>query len=202
MHSNNIVPDYQSLMPMVLRLAARGEVRIRDAVQELAETLKLDAQARATLLPSGRQTLFANRVHWAKTYLAKAGLIQITRRGFFQITERGRAALQVSPDQLNNGYLSQFEEFRNFQGRSDDAQGDDMNIELGAADGKALTPDELIRLTHQQLEATLAQDLLDRIAASSPEFYGMARPSRSASAKMLVHVCKKGADHDDRYPRN
>ncbi|WP_306753310.1 restriction endonuclease [Paracoccus actinidiae] len=171
MHSNNIVPDYQSLMPMVLRLAARGEVRIRDAVQELAETLKLDAQARATLLPSGRQTLFANRVHWAKTYLAKAGLIQNTRRGFFQITERGRAALQVSPDQLNNGYLSQFEEFRNFQGRSDDAQGDDMNIELGAADGKALTPDELIRLTHQQLEATLAQDLLDRIAASSPEFF-------------------------------
>ena len=68
---------------MVLRLAARGEVRIRDAVQELAETLKLDAQARATLLPSGRQTLFANRVHWAKTYLAKAGLIQNTRRGVF-----------------------------------------------------------------------------------------------------------------------
>ena len=38
--------------------------------------------------------------------------------------------------------------------------------------------------------------------AVAAKFYGMARPSRSASAKMLVHVCEKGADHDDRYPRN
>lgn len=172
MASRNTVPDYQNLMPLVLQLAAHGEVRVRDAVQELAETLGLDAEARALLLPSGRQTLFANRVHWAKTYLAKAGLIKNTRRGFFQITERGKKALQVPPGLLNNDYLSQFEEFRHFQGRPEDAQVDEMTVELGATDGKAaLTPDELIRLTHQQLEATLAQDLLDRIAASSPEFF-------------------------------
>ena len=160
-------------MPHVLRVASRGEILIRDAVQELADALALDAEARALLLPSGRQTLFANRVHWAKTYLGKAGLIESTRRGFFKITNRGLQALHIPSEELNNSYLEQFDEFRQFQGNSSESAG---NIQLSPQSvtvrvDTILTPDEVIRMTHQQLEVTLAQDLLDRVAASSPEFF-------------------------------
>jgi len=64
-----MIPDYQTLMRPVLACAAAGETRIGDAVEQLAEKLGLTLDERAQLLPSGKQTMFANRVHWAKTYL-------------------------------------------------------------------------------------------------------------------------------------
>jgi restriction system protein len=87
------VPDYQSLMLPVLVASSKGEVRIGDVVNQLAEELELSPEERSELLPSGKQTLFSNRVHWAKTYLSKANLIEITRRGHFKITDRGRNVL-------------------------------------------------------------------------------------------------------------
>lgn len=81
------IPDYQSLMLPVLLTATKGEVRIGDVVNRLADELLLTADERSQLLPSGNQSLFSNRVHWAKTYLNKAGLVEITRRGHFKITE-------------------------------------------------------------------------------------------------------------------
>ena len=75
------VPDYQSLMLPVLLASTIGEVRIGDAVDRLADQLNLTPEDRAQLLPSGKQTLLGNRVHWAKTYLTKSGLLESTRRG-------------------------------------------------------------------------------------------------------------------------
>ena len=69
------IPDYQSLMLPVLSASLNGERRIGEVVESLAEQLGLMPEERAQLLPSGNQTIFANRVHWAKTYLGKAGLI-------------------------------------------------------------------------------------------------------------------------------
>jgi len=67
------VPDYQSLMLPLLRFAADGhEHRLSEAIEILAQQLHLDDQDRKELLPSGRQRKFDNRVHWARTYLAKA----------------------------------------------------------------------------------------------------------------------------------
>jgi restriction system protein len=69
------IPDFQSLMLPVLRIAAEGEVRISDVVARLASEFSLSPDELSKLLPSGRQTTFANRVHWAKSYLGKAGLV-------------------------------------------------------------------------------------------------------------------------------
>ena len=60
------VPDYQSLMLPVLLASSKGEVRIGDVVNQLSEELKLSPEERSELLPSGKQSLFSNRVHWAK----------------------------------------------------------------------------------------------------------------------------------------
>jgi restriction system protein len=47
------------------------------AETRLAKELGLSPEERAVLLPSGTQTIFANRVHLAKTYLSKAGLLTV-----------------------------------------------------------------------------------------------------------------------------
>jgi restriction system protein len=163
------VPDYQSLMLPVLRAAAAGEQRIGAVVQRLGEELGLSEAARAALLASGRQTIFANRVHWAKTYLAKAGLVEATKRGHFRLTQRGVDVLAASPERIDNRFLSRFEEFRQFSDRS--AQPTDDEVVPEPADAAEQTPDEIMRAAHRRIEAALAEDLLDRVRAAPPDFF-------------------------------
>ena len=71
------VPDFQSLMLPLLRMAADGrEHSLADARDVLASDFKLSDAELQELLPSGRQPKFANRVAWAKSYLQQAGLLQ------------------------------------------------------------------------------------------------------------------------------
>lgn len=163
------VPDYQSLMLPVLRAAADGEQRIGAVVQRLGDELGLTEGARAALLASGRQTIFANRVHWAKTYRAKAGLVEATRRGHFQLTKRGFDVLATKPERIDNRFLSRFEEFRQFSNRS--AQSTDDEVIPDPSDAADQTPDEIMRAAHRRIEAALAEDLLDRVRAAPPDFF-------------------------------
>jgi restriction system protein len=163
------VPDYQSLMLPVLLAAAAGERRIGAVVESLAEELGLSEAARAALLASGRQTIFANRVHWAKTYLAKAGLVEATKRGHFRLTQRGVDVLAARPERIDNRFLSRFEEFRQFSDRS--AQSTDDEVVPETADAAEQTPDEIMRAAHRRIEAALAEDLLDRVRAAPPDFF-------------------------------
>jgi restriction system protein len=83
------IPDYQSLMLPVLKVASDGaEHRISDVVGLLAAQFQLTDSEREELLPSGKQQVLNNRVHWAKTYLSQAKLLVSTRRAHFKITER------------------------------------------------------------------------------------------------------------------
>lgn len=93
------IPDYQSLTLPVLETSADGEARIGAVVDMLADRLGLTLEERSALLSSGKQTIFSNRVHWAKSYLSKAHLVEITRRGYFRITSRGEAGTSTIEDQ-------------------------------------------------------------------------------------------------------
>lgn len=172
-----MIPDYQTLMRPVLACAAAGEVRIGDAVEQLAAKLGLTADERAQLLPSGKQTMFANRVHWAKTYLVKAGLAEGTRRGYFRITPRGQAALADATTTINNAYLDQFKEFQDFKAKVNEA--DSASAAASAAQASATsstsvcteTPDEALRRAHGAITGALATELLDRVRKASPPFF-------------------------------
>ncbi len=167
--SADTVPDYQSLMLPVPRAAAAGEQRIGAVVQRPGEELGLSEATRAAVLASGRQTIFANRVHWAKTYLAKAGLVEATKRGHFRLTQRGVDVLAAGPKRIDNRFLSRFEEFRQFSDRS--AQSTDDEVVPEPADAAEQTPDEIMRAAHRRIEAALAEDLLDRVRAAPPDFF-------------------------------
>jgi restriction system protein len=165
------IPDYQSLMRPVLAAATKGEVRIGDLVDRLAAELGLSADEAVQLLPSGRGTMFGNRVHWAKTYLVKAGLLEGTRRGHFTITERGRQAIISAPERIDNNYLRQFGEFRKFTEKTPETIATDQQAAEVASAAQSRTPDEIMRAAHRQIEASLAQDLLDRIRVAPPTFF-------------------------------
>jgi restriction system protein len=110
------IPDFQTLMLPVLKLAAEKEWRVSDTVERLADDFGLSQEERTALLPSGRQTTFSNRVAWAKSYLVQAGLIQPTsKRAHFIITEQGRSVLESPPERITIKFLSQFPQFRKFR---------------------------------------------------------------------------------------
>jgi restriction system protein len=164
-----MIPDYQTLMRPVLECASSGEVRISDVVEQLANKFGLTADERAALLPSGKQTTFANRVHWAKSYLKQAGLVEITRRGQFRITDRGRTALADKAANINSSYLEQFEDFQNFRARGHDAETDvPKTAELPEPSS---TPDEALRRAHNAITNALSADLLDRVQKATPAFF-------------------------------
>lgn len=170
------VPDYQSLMLPVLKAAADGEVRLGDIVERVANQLQLTQEDRTELFPSGRKTVLGNRVYWAKRYIEKAGLIESTKWGCFQITDRGRQVLASQADRIDNAYLSQFPEFREYRearGRPalDAATEPSAQLLEPTVGNQTQTPDELIRAANTQIEAALAQELLDRIRAAPPAFF-------------------------------
>jgi restriction system protein len=113
------VPDYQSLMLPVLQVAQDGlEHSIGETIEIIASGFGLTIEDRKELLPSGQQFRFDNRVHWARSYLKQAGLLENTGRGKFRITERGYQVLQEKPDHIDRKFLEQFPEFVQFQSRS------------------------------------------------------------------------------------
>jgi restriction system protein len=166
------IPDFQTLMLPVLDSCKDGEVRISDIVERLAVKFSLSDEERAALLPSGRQTTFANRTHWAKSYLGKAGLIEATGRGRFRITPQGKDVLKKNPTRIDIKYLDQFPGFKTFRAGEEYGQEENASASGVKIDEKnPLTPDETMRAAHKTLENQLGNDLLDRILSAPPDFF-------------------------------
>ena len=91
------IPDYQTLMLPVLRLGAAGEQRVADAAERIADDLGLSPDEREEMLPSGRQRLLHNRIHWAKFYMSKAGLVASPRRDVSSRPKRGGRCWHAIP---------------------------------------------------------------------------------------------------------
>ena len=163
-----MIPSMQTLMGPVLECARDSEIRVRDIIESLADQFDLTEDERNEKVTSGNQTRFANRVHWAKTYLAQARLLKSTRRSHFIITDRGRAALADVEVEINRKFLQRFEEFRAFKSRKRPTNGgDDTEI---ISDGEA-TPDEILREVHTRINDTLSAEILTRVRDAPAVFF-------------------------------
>lgn len=164
------VPDYQAFMRPVLHLAAQGERPIRECVKLAADEFGLSDDDREELLPSGRQTTLANRVHWAVTYLAHAGLVERPKRGVVAATPLGLEILERHPDKIDNSVLMRFPGFQEFRSRSKST----VNGSDKATDDKiaeAETPEERVEAAAAELTSALREELLSRIIGADPVFF-------------------------------
>src|SRR5271157_3957264 len=110
------IPDYQTIMLPLLQFAGDEKEHIlREAVEKLSDIFGLSEEERDVLLPSGQQTVFHNRVGWARTYMKKALLLDAPRRSFFIISKRGKEVLNSNPKRIDAEFLDQFAEFKEFK---------------------------------------------------------------------------------------
>jgi restriction system protein len=154
----------------VLRAAADAETRVPEAANRIADALGLSNDERDEMLPSGRQRILQNRIHWAKFYMGKAGLIDSPGRGRFVASEVGRALLARDPAAINVDMLKTFPAFRDFYEKSVNVA-DDEEPAAKATVASEATPEEQIDAAFSAIQAALKADLLQRVLGQSPAFF-------------------------------
>ncbi len=171
LEGESMIPNYQVFMrPFldVVNAAGGEEVKLRDVINQLADKFELSEAEREERLPSGKQTVLDNRIGWARTYLTKAGLLEVTRRAHFVITERGLNAISNPHTVIDNQYLKQFDEFIAFK----DQKNEQPEVgESSQSVAEETTPDEALRAAYKQINDALASDILSRTRKVSPAFF-------------------------------
>lgn len=166
------LPKYHELYVPFLTAISDGSVRpLKEVKQTIAAFLHLEDADLALRLPSNRQTVFDNRVGWAKTYLKKAGLIETPKRAHVQITQQGKdALLQNTP--LTDEFLAQHSaEFARFKNGIKTPEFCENNTSVARAEASVETPMETFEHVYQSINEQLADDLFTEIMAQSPSFF-------------------------------
>jgi restriction system protein len=153
------------MLPTLQTLGRRhDEISVGALEDDLVRSLRITAEERARMLPSGAQTVLANRLNWARAYLSRAGLIELPRRGHCRATERGRRLLAEGVNEINVGVLERYPEFvawrtqQKEEGPSEPAQARE-------------SPEEAIASSYETLNAELAREIVQRVHSFSPAFF-------------------------------
>lgn len=163
------IPDYQSCMlPLLEFISDQQEHSLREAIDHLASQFNLTEDELKQMLPSGQQSIFDNRVAWARTYLKQAGLLEPTRRGYFRISHRGLDVLKQKPKKIDTKYLERFKEFREFRQRRREQKNGKTETNK---DMIAQTPAEVLEAAYENLRQNLAKELLQQIKKCPPSLF-------------------------------
>ena len=166
------VPKYDELMKPFLDAIKDGKTyKIKDVAAILARQLNLSQDDLAEMQPSRQQTLFRNRVGWAKTYLKKAGLVDSSARATVVITDAGKKVVAANPEKIDSKYLEQFPSFKEFVsegGSVSPVVQEPVGQEPAAPNQSGMTPDDQLDDAYKRINATLAADLLSEVLKINP----------------------------------
>lgn len=176
------LPKYDELYTLILAAIQDGQIHMMAEVKEdIAQKLHLTPNELEQRLPSGKQTIFSNRIGWAKAFLKKAGLLSSPKRGSFQISEEGCRLLASGEDITNNLLASRYSQFAEFlkSGRASNPKkeicstdvADDSDGKEPALQESAETPQETLDRVYGIINGQLADDLLEAIMEQSPSFF-------------------------------
>jgi restriction system protein len=180
------IPDYQTLMlPLLTFLSDGREHNLSEATQVISDQYKLSPDERQQLLPSGQQTIIRNRIGWARTYMAKAGLIAAVRRGFWRISPRGKEVLATNPERIDGHYLQRYREFQAFR----DLRHEKETI-VPETQPNNYTPEEALDRAYQNLRDDLESELLEQVKVATPAFF------EKLVVQLLVRMGYGGNLHD------
>jgi restriction system protein len=161
------IPDFQSIMRPLLEHLADGMAKSNsETFAALSKYFQLTDEELAELLPSGQQSVFTNRIAWAKAHLKNAALLESPSRSLYKITARGLEALTQSNQKINLRYLRQFKEYSYGNANSITITPTEENKTT-----ETLTPSEQIEIGYQRIREELEDELLTKIKEASPQFF-------------------------------
>jgi restriction system protein len=165
------IPDYESLMRPVLEALSDGQERPVKELRDLAAASQgITEEERAVPIPSGTQSLFGNRINWAITYLVKAGLVARLAGGIALVTDRGRKVLAEHPGRIDNSVLEEFPEFIEFKTTKHVRTTKATAQAVATASALSGSPTEAIQSLVDEVNGTVAAEVLERVLANPPVF--------------------------------
>lgn len=166
-----MVPIFTKFFYPVLKLLSNDEVQdTKAAALYVSDFFNLSDADRQEKTKSGRTTKVYDRVRWTMTYLRYSGLISSPKKGRYLITPKGHKVLDSGITDLNIKYLceisSEFDAF--VHGKKSTSASTDEPSEPEAT---ALSPSESIDNLINQINSSLAADLLEQIKKQTPAFF-------------------------------
>jgi restriction system protein len=165
------IPTFQSILLPFLDFASdKKQHSLKECIEYLTRYFNLTEDEQKRLLPSGKQTIFFNRVGWSRTHLKKAGLLEYPSRAFFQITPRGLELLKTKPEKITTSLLKQYPEYLDFVGITEivSKQSDSVTETMG---DNQQTPEELLEYSYQEIRGNLALEILEKVKSCPPDFF-------------------------------
>lgn len=164
------LPKYNELYNPFLEALQDGQTyTLKEVRDRIAKNLHLSSEDLAKQLSNQRQSLYANRIAWANTYLKKAGMVEAPRRGLCHITPAGQRLLSRGCIVTNNLLKSESAAFAAFISSSPTSEPVVASATVALPAEK--TPLEMIDDLYGTLNSQLADDLLDEIMQQSPAFF-------------------------------
>lgn len=159
------IGDYQSLMlPTLKALADGAEISLGEIRERVAVSEKLTDQEVSEKLPSGRQTVLANRVGWALLGMERAGLVERVRRAVYRLTDEGGRLLARGLERVDDNVLATYPAFAEWKKREGQPRIDPPH----ESDGSKETPEETLTRAADEMRAMLEVELLDRVRRAAP----------------------------------
>ena len=167
------VPHFQSLMKPVLEAHSDGAAtRISEVRARVAASEALTPGDLREMLPSGQQSVFANRVAWAVLHMARAGLLESVGRGVYRLTEKGGELLVQAPARIDMKTLHAIPAYVEWRSRKKPPRRKMPRTEEihTQAEESPDTPEEALEHAARQLRVELEVEVLKRILEAPPAF--------------------------------
>jgi restriction system protein len=131
-------------------------------------------------------------VHWAIEYLCQAGAVVRPKRGYAQITDLGRELLS-EPGDVTLARLRQTEGLKAWRRRTlanKELRRNSTSDDSESSEPDDRTPNEQIEASTNEIRATVASQLLQRLRDEDPEFL-------EQTVLKLLHAMGYGSSEDD-----
>lgn len=162
------VPDFQSLMlPCLKALSGGAETPLTDVRSHVEASENLSKEDLREVLPSGRQTVFTNRVSWAIIHMERAGLVERVRRAVYRLTEEGERLMRQGLGRVDMNVLRRFPAYVAWRSVSTPPEESDQKPKSSDSTD---TPQEALERAVRQVRGELEFDVLDRIRKAEPAF--------------------------------
>jgi restriction system protein len=157
---------YEYYVPVLKYLDENGpthQTKLKDALVKIEKLTPEDIQ-----LTSEKGTnIFNSRIHWAVQYLYQSGALERPAKATYAINKLGKSLLIEHPNGIDPEVLQKTEGYKHWDIRSKTSQEEKSvsKVELGGE-----TPTENIESAIQQLENSLAHELVSRLREAAPQF--------------------------------
>lgn len=164
------LPTYDEFIAPLLQILAAQPAGMRapDAHEAVAALVGLSDEAKAALLPSGRQPVYKNRIGWAHDRLKRAGYSSSPRRAWWMVTSAGVELAARHPSGLP---ASEVERIAQTEEVSVSVDGQGTGELVVPVVSSVASPEERIEAAIEEIHRSVAADLLELIAGAPPEFF-------------------------------